>query len=276
MENDNKKIEVLLSTMYKESLDFLSDLNIQTDVVIVNQTDKQNYIVDRYKDNNVIFISTFDRGLSRSRNKALENASADICLICDDDVQYLDGYGEIVIKAFNDIKDADIIIFDSIMTYRDGKTCTKGFKKIEKVHKFKTFSSVLIAFKRKSIIENNIRFNEDFGTGSGKYEMCEDSIFLRDCYKKGLKAYIYPRVIHKCIYGESTWFKGYNEKYFFDIGAYLAQSFKKTKFLVKWYYPIRMYKLSNLKWYEIIKFINAGITGFNKNMKYSDYFNYKK
>lgn len=274
--NKFKSVEVLMSTMNQKDISFIDEMNIQSDVVIINQTDNNGVCELKYNSFKILFISDTARGLSKSRNLALENATGDICLLCDDDIQYVDGYVDIVKQAFNEIQNADIIIFDSIITDRAGIVGTKGFKKIKRVPRYKTFSSVLIAFRRNKIIEKNIKFNTDFGTGSGKYNMCEDSIFLRDCYKNGLKAYIYPAVIHKCAYKKSTWFNGYDRKYFFDIGAYLAQSYGWIGKILKWYYPFRMKNLCDLSPYIMIHEVNNGMRGYKKRMGYNEYYRSKR
>lgn len=268
----DSRIDVLLSVMNQADNSFIYRANIQTNAIVINQTNHNGYIDIKIGDKNILEFFTQERGLSNSRNMALSKSKAEICLICDDDITYVDNYEKIVINAFNRVKKADILIFDSVITNRDGSVSTKGFKKIKKVPSFKTYSSVLIAFRRKPVVDNGIKFNTMFGTGSGKYSMCEDSLFLRDCYRKGLKAYIYPEIIHYCQQVKSSWFTGYNEKYFFDIGAYLSKGFPKSKNLLKWYYPIRMYSLTNLKWNEIIKYINAGFEGYKQEKSYIEYF----
>ena len=47
----------------------------------------------------------------------------------------------------------------------------------------------------------------------------DDTLFIVDCLKKGLKLYSSPIVLGNICSDTSTWFKGYNKKYFFDKGA---------------------------------------------------------
>ena len=42
---------------------------------------------------------------------------------------------------------------------------------------------------------------------------------MHDCLKKGLRLYASTEEIGEEIYRESTWFKGYNEKFFTDRGV---------------------------------------------------------
>ena len=47
----------------------------------------------------------------------------------------------------------------------------------------------------------------------------EDSLFLHDCLKAGLALYRTTVSLGKELSGESTWFKGYTDKFFFDRGV---------------------------------------------------------
>lgn len=47
----------------------------------------------------------------------------------------------------------------------------------------------------------------------------EDSLFLHDCLEKGLKIYRTSVQIGHEKAGESTWFKGYTDKFFYDRGV---------------------------------------------------------
>ena len=49
------------------------------------------------------FISCDEKGLSKSRNKAINNATGDICIIADDDVTYSDDYIEKIRQAYLEI-----------------------------------------------------------------------------------------------------------------------------------------------------------------------------
>lgn len=51
------------------------------------------------------------------------------------------------------------------------------------------------------------------------YSNGEDSLFLRDCLRAGLKIYAVPVCIGEEILRESTWFHGFTEKFFMDRGV---------------------------------------------------------
>lgn len=81
------------------------------------------------------------------------------------------------------------------------------------------YGTVRIAARRNSLIKHNITFNQNFGGGS-KYGSGEDTLFLTECLKAKLNIYAVPEYIGTIKdERESTWFKGFNEKYFMDKGA---------------------------------------------------------
>ena len=84
------KIQVLLSCMHQVDHTIVKRTNIQTDAVVINQCDRNEITTYQFSNKlnqicNVIFVSTIERGISKSRNMALKYATGDICIICDDD-----------------------------------------------------------------------------------------------------------------------------------------------------------------------------------------------
>lgn len=233
------KLEVLLSTMFKENIEFVNKMNIYDDCIIINQTDYESY---KEYNKNIKFISTIERGLSKSRNMAIKNSKADICLLADDDLKYVKNYKKIVMDMFDKNPQVDILCF-----------CVEGINKkfknypnIEKNLNFITsmkVSSVEIAFRREKIINNKIMFKEMFGTGSGCYNMGEENIFLSECIKKKLKIKFVPIKIADLYIGKSSWFNGYNNKYFFDRGAVFTAMNKRYSYLLILQFAIRKYSL---------------------------------
>ena len=70
------KIEVLVSTMnLNNTKELIKNMNIKTKYTIINQT--QN--IEAIQDNNVYNYN--EKGLSRSRNRAISHAKEEICII---------------------------------------------------------------------------------------------------------------------------------------------------------------------------------------------------
>lgn len=264
------RIEVLLSTMHQIDKNIIKKCNINSDVVVINQCENNSEDEFKFKEKyRCRWINSRDRGLSNSRNLAMTNAQGDVCLLCDEDVVYKDNYCEIVEKAFKEIPTADVIIFD-IDEVGTNEQRDKA-KKIYKLSKFKTYGSVHVAFKRECFEKNKIRFNTLFGAGSNMYAMAEDALLFRDFAKKQISVYVYPETISTVYFDNSTWFRGYDEKYFFDTGAYLQCAYPIVGKVLMWYYPMRLYKKSKLKIRMILYYIILGMQGYKKKMGYKDF-----
>ena len=203
------KLEVLLSVMNLDENN-LSKMNITSKCTVINQCGKNDFHVSK----NFNIYDSKDIGLSNSRNLGLNKLTEDIIILCDDDVVYNSDYEEMIVSEFENNKDADIIIFNIDSPNRKIKLNKKN--KRLKLFNILSFSSCRIAFRRNSI--GNITFNNLFGAGA-KYSSGEDTLFLVDSLNRGLKIYSSTKNIGVVNHTTSTWFKGYDEKYFFDKGA---------------------------------------------------------
>jgi glycosyltransferase involved in cell wall biosynthesis len=207
-----EKVQVLISTMNRENpIELAKQMRVNSFVIINQITKKIGVPKDIYSINYKI-ISVMGRGLSRSRNKALLNSDTDICVLADDDMDYVAEYESIIANGYKKYPDADIIAF--FVDSDDERQLKKKLKE-GRLNLFKTMkiASWNITFRRINIIESGIKFDENFGTGTNNY-MGEENILLFDCYKKGLKIYYIPTKIATIRNSESTWFNGYDKKYF--------------------------------------------------------------
>ena len=227
------KVEVLISTINQENDHFLNEMNLQSDFLVVNQMQKELFLP-------IVNSSIFtvrERGLSKSRNLAIEKSKGDVCLICDDDVIYNNNYEQIVIDAYRKIgNDA------SENSERKFADLGNKIRKLRKRDLLKV-SSVRVSFRRKSIVAKNIRFNELFGSGSNCFSSGEENIFLFECFEKGLKVYYYPVNILRKRFTNSLWFKGFNRNYFFSKGALSKVLFGRLSFIYNLYFVLTKYKL---------------------------------
>lgn len=218
------KVQVLVATMNQEDHSILDDMNIQTAVIVGNQCDRNEISTFTHRGNPVKWLSFAERGVGLNRNNALMRAQADIVMFADDDMEFVPEYEKIVTKAFEEIPQADIIIFDLIYPNRDRKPITK----IRRLHagNCMRFGAARISAKLSSLRMKGLSFNLCFG-GGAQYSSGEDSLFLMDCIRKGLKVYSYPAVIARLKDRPSTWFNGYTDKYFADKGVLAAQLYSK-------------------------------------------------
>jgi hypothetical protein len=252
------KIEILLATMFRNNIDFIKKNNIAGDCVVVNQSDENSVSqIDKVK-----FINSLERGLSKSRNLAIKHSNADIGLVADDDIVYIDNYQQVVKDAYNLIPEADIIIFKLPDSFKKRAGTKSRFSKIKKLNFIDTLGiiSFQISFKIRSI--ENIYFDERFGTGSGIISSGEENIFLNDCLNNNLKIYYYPKTILKKIEQvDSTWFKGFNKTYLEDRGAVYYRISKLFYPLLFLQFVLRRKKLFNGKFsfIQMIYIMNEGI-----------------
>ena len=229
------ELEVLLSVMNLNIKD-LDKMNISSKCVVINQCDKKEH--KKYK--NFDIYSYKEVGLSNSRNRGLEHIKSDIILLCDDDVVYNDNYETQILNEFKRLKDADIIIFNLDSPNRK----IKDNKTSKRLHFYNTlrYSSQRIAIRK----TNDIKFNTLFGAGA-KYSNGEEALYLVEALKKKLKIYSSTVNIGTVYHEKSSWFKGYDEKFFFDKGAIFTAISKRFRHLLMLQYLIRHKEvLSNL------------------------------
>ena len=234
------EVQILVSTMDQVDYSLLDKLNIQSNAVVINQCGREASEVLEYNGFKIEWISVNERGLSRSRNLALTKSSGDICLLVDDDERLKDGYPITIENAFRSYPDASIIAFniDSI-----GGISNRYYnKKNKRLHRYNSmrYGSARIAFLRENVIRAGIEFPILFGAGA-TYSSGEDSIFLSRCFEKKMKIYACTGVIADIVDedGTSSWFTGYNRKYFMDKGSVYAAMSQKSSFVFSLYFAIK-------------------------------------
>ncbi len=215
------KIEVLLATMFyeRESADYLNKMNIQTDTIVANQCDHLSNDIISFNNHRIQILSRPDRGVGLNRNLALFSSDADIVIFADNDVCYYDGYAEKVERYYSEHPDADVVIFN--FKEKRGDEDFHDINLKNKRAKFKDitkFGAWAITARRNRLLQERISFSLLFG-GGAKYSCGEDSLFLRDCYNKGLHIYLCSQTLGEVIHRESTWYSGLTEKYIYDKGV---------------------------------------------------------
>lgn len=213
-------ISVLISCMHQKDTSIISRSNVRTNAVVINQCDRESTEKTIFTDANgqkhqLRFICTKERGLAKSRNKAIDNSEDDICLIMDDDETLYDNYESIITNSFQEYNDVDIIAFN--VDRNKAKKYAKSPHNVGFLRALK-ISSVEICFRRKSINDNNIRFDIEMGSGTG-HGAGEENAFLYECLRKGLKIkYVPQKIATLSTASDSQWFNGFTEKYFLQRG----------------------------------------------------------
>lgn len=259
------KVAVMLSCMYQNDTNIISRSFIQTNVVVVNQCDRdfvEEFDFDNIKNErcHCKFINTTERGLSKSRNMAINNSDADICLICDDDEIFEVDYESKINKAFVENPYADVIVFRLKDEAKDlgDRPMKIGMFRASRV------CSVQIAFRRDSIVKNVIYFDSKMGSGSGN-GAGEENKFLVDCLRKGLKIIYVPFLIASVDRSKSLWFEGFTEKYFRDLGWSTRRIYSDViAYLYLILFAIRHYRHYN-KQISFVASLKYMHTGFFEN-----------
>lgn len=208
------KIEILLSCMFlSDSEEIIKRSHITSDTVIINQCDEENYKEENICNALMRTFSVTDRGLTKSRNLAISKSQADICIICDDDEIFNEGYEKAVSSAYDALPDADIIIFDMVDRPLKWGNSIKRLGYIDLM----SVSSWQITFRREKLLASGVLFDENMGAGSGNGAE-EEFRFLTQCRKAKLRIYHYPFRLASVAQTQSTWFKGFDEEFFVNRG----------------------------------------------------------
>lgn len=255
------KVEVLLSCMRQTDVPALINrTNIQSDVLVINQSDVDKretykFINNRKEECTARIIHTTERGLSRSRNMALKNASGDLCLICDDDEILESDYPERIVKAFHECPESSIIAFRLNRPKRNYplKSYRVNYLKAGRI------SSVQLCIKRCDL-NSQIRFCEIMGSGTGNGGG-EENKFIIDCIKQGLKIRYVPYLIGSVAQTESQWFHGFDRTYWINRGwtaKMIYGYFIGYSYL--WYtLLLRSYKIDHTNhWYNQLIWMHKG------------------
>ena len=201
------KLEILVSTMNRTSLGFLEAMfpfeslkDLQ--ILIVNQTKQGLELKSKFS--NIRVRNSYEIGLSKNRNLAINNALGDICLIADDDTEYVSGFQELIKNTFRSYSDASLVKF-KIETFegKPYKTYPQKSKRLISYSDINTISSIEIAFRRQNIVDKRIQFNELFGLGS-TFKSGEEFLFLKEILDNNLGIYFKNETIVKHKFESST------------------------------------------------------------------------
>ena len=263
------ELEVLVATMNQEDLRKIQEMNIQSDVFFANQAVGYAYQEKEFgKGYKARMLTTPERGVGKNRNKALLYAEGEILLFSDADVKYYDGYAEKVISAYKELPEADVIIFSFHLT-KNGKICQTIQNETKRLSLFRSmrYATFVLSIKKESWLKANIYFSNLFG-GGAPYSAGEDSLFIRECFKKKLKVYSHEYILGESSQDSSTWFKGYTKKFFYDRGMLYAALFPRVPRLMCMQFMVRHREIvaGEINWWEANKCMLKGIKDW-KNKK---------
>ncbi len=263
------KFEILCVTMNQHDFSKLKQMNIHSNIVFANQGDRTAYEEYEFDGHTAKMISTQTRGVGINRNLALTYASADICLFADDDVVYADDMEKRVLAEFDAHPDADIIVFH---LDTDSERKQIRYPKTKKCGPFTRmpWGGCRIAVRLNSIKKANVWFTTLFGGGC-LFPSGEDSMWLADAKKKGLTFYVSKETIGKVSFEESSWFTGYDNKFFFAKGAYYAAVHPKTVSFWMLYFALRTHSFARIPIKDRIVWMTRGKNAYSEMISFDEY-----
>jgi len=252
------ELQVLVAAMGQTDFSLAEKMNLGRPAVIGNQCGRWEHT----RQGDVQMISSATVGVGMNRNLALQLAEAEFVLFADDDIVYYDRDLQGVVDAFRELPDADVIFFGIDMT-RNGEVFDPRRCRVRRLRLWNSlrYGTCRMAVRREALVKNRLSFSTLFGGGC-LYCSGEDTVLIRDCFRAGLKVYSHSYVLGACAKDSSTWFTGFNDKYFYDRGAMLACAFPKAKHLMKLYFAWKLRKKAGVPMGRILKRMNEGIRGF--------------
>ena len=244
-------IEILIATMNRDDLGFLEVMFSKTDVtkyniLIINQTttEKQLHTTSR----TIKVINVLEKGLSKSRNLALQHATKKLIVFTDDDVVFEANFDTTIINAFNYYPNFDGFRFPFQM--KEGvvaKKYSSTFQSQLSAFDILNTSSVELVFKKEAIQSARLHFDENFGLGSPFY-MGEEAIFVFDAKRKGLKMGFVPQILlthsqftttqkatilERYFYQSAVFYRIFGKMYLFWVVLKLLFDLKQHKFGIR-------------------------------------------
>lgn len=261
-------LQVLVATMQRKDFRLAEQMNLRCDAIIANQADRDAVEEQVTPYGRVQMITTTTRGVGRNRNIALEAARGDLLLMADDDVIYREDMPEQVIQAFADNPRADMLVFSLELT-KEGKVFDKRTSPPKRLHFWNAMrvGACRIAVRREALVKAGVTFHESFGGGC-PFSAGEDSLFVKTCLDRGLRIYAHPYVLGSCCKDSSSWFVGYNEKYFYDKGVLVRHLFPRTAYVMALYFGAYFKRETSVGLWKRLRLVYAGVRGGKKLVPY--------
>ncbi len=211
------RLQMLIAAVDQNETTLAAEMNIECDAILVNQCREDSCSSYNYGGHLVKCFCSKSRGVGLSRNTALLYAEGEILLFSDEDIRYRKGYAEEVVAEFDKHPEADAILFN-VQQSQGRETYKNLIYRRVRTYNSGRYPAYAIAIRKDKLRKVNVTYSLLFG-GGAKYSNGEDSLFLRDLLRKGVRIYQSPVEIGRELERDSTWFKGYTEKFFKDRGV---------------------------------------------------------
>lgn len=196
-ENQEIQLQVLICTFGKAGIRRIAEASHPripgVEYIVSWQLgDSEGNIPEALQRDDFRILLSDSRGLSRNRNIALDAATAPICLIADDDLNYEPDAFRKIIDVFKADPQLDIAAFR--YSGGDGKHYPDHEFDLRRPPKGYYVSSIELAFRRESVMASGIRFDLRFGIGA-EFPSGEENIWLHQLLQAGLKGKFFPITI---------------------------------------------------------------------------------
>lgn len=212
--------QALITTVglnHEQMVDLAKANNIHCNAIIRSQCGRESTRVTLLDGHELITIEANDEGCSVNRNRLFELSNADYISFFDDDISLPDDFSEKIDRLVSG-QPAEAYFFNVKRELHSSKydNCRKGAKLSGL--RFRSRSANRFMFLRDYLVRCGIKFDESIGPGAALF--CgEDTVFLNELRKKGLKPVCTGDFLKLTICDDSsTWFRGYDAKYFFSNG----------------------------------------------------------
>ncbi|MEZ5013047.1 MAG: glycosyltransferase [Chitinophagales bacterium] len=221
----------------------------------VTQAADHSALYKRFTDKGIRIITLQGKGLSISRNAALENAQGDWLWICDDDVLPEKGTYLAMVNSIQNHRSADILTFrmhtpegnDYKKYPADGTAYT--------LRSATRISSVEILISSRFLQQHTLRFDTAFGLAS-TYPSGEEYIFITDALRKG--AQVIHSARHIGVHSAESSGQQFHAEQIIGKGAMFARVFKGRSMLYNYVFSWKKYKSSAYSFWQFYRLMAEG------------------
>ena len=262
------RLFILISTINNRVLNLKNIIQVhdeQITFIVSHQFNEElsdeskSYVDSLNNREDICYSSLKGKGVAKNRNNTLKFMEpASICLILDDDILLCKDAFLNVIKAFDNNSDADFISFKILDL--EGNDY-KSYPKEKQWHTLRTLTGIgttEMAFRSDVILDNDLKFDEDFGPGAQEYPMGEDFIFAMDLHHLKAKMLFLPIPIVK--HPKESTGSSLDKKVISARGAVFARVYGSWAYILNIYFAVKhnkMYK-NNLTFFSYIKLMIQG------------------
>lgn len=240
----------------------IESMNIQSFFIARNQnsswSNKVEVVVNGFF--GIVIGVPNEIGASKNRNELLKLCDSQFVIFADDDMVFRD-HSILNIEKFLNNNKCDGIKFLVELPNTVGRNAPKN--KIIKSKKVRYLQCTDVGpwsfcFSRNFLIENRMVFFEKIGPGTKEIKAGEDTLFIKDLFKKGARILPYNDIVASIAQTESTWFTGFNENQLLTEGGIYYLLYKPFHFLFYIRHYLRFHKQYKYSFFRSLKIMNNG------------------